>query len=375
MATEDNFLTEIEQSQQDSTFALFDNLASNAVAQMQGTDGKKQKPIINQEQGSDQDNHEEEEEPEEGEHNQNAIKNPQHQGNAGEDYKEELKVFAKNWVDSGRLPKDFVIDDTLTEEKIDKAVYDFKVESLANERVDAIIKEKGITEEELLKLRGQSLGVDVAMYNKLKAYTELSKAKFDELTDDNEADIREYLTIYYKDLQMPAKKIDSNIEDDLRSENLDETLNDASKHFAVKSNEFKAKIDQIERDKIKEKEDQKAASVNREKAFLASRNIAGFKLSEDQATFLAKALHEKNEVITLPDGRNVKTSLYFKKIHEATSDPQVAFLHKIKFLLDDMPGDSPVEQASKRILKGLGETIAQKTTKKNSSSAIPMSEI
>ena len=385
MATEDNLLTEIEEVSQTDTLSILDNLASNtSVAQKQdkGAPKQNQQPNLKQQTPPPNTPEEEEEETEEeeviddeGDVQPKGAAKPNTQSNTGDDYKEELKIFAKNWVDTGRLPKDFVIDDTLTEDKIDKALYDHKVEGLANERLEAMIKEKGITEEELLKLRGQNLGVDVTMYNKLKAYTELSKATFDELTDANEEDIREFLTIYYKDLQIPKKKIDSNVEDDMQSDDLDETLKDAAKHFAVKSNEFKAKIDQIEKDKIKEKDDTKAEAMNREKSFLASRNIAGFKISEAQANFLSKALHEKNEVITLPDGRNVKTSLYFKKIHEATSDPQVAFLHKIKFLLDDMPGDSPVETATKGILKGLGETIAQKSGKSARSGAIPMQEL
>lgn len=386
MAKEDLILTEIEEVSPKDTLSILDSLATNtqqAATKQDTPTAKKAAPPNPANVTSDivDDDDEEEEEDEEGDvhQQQKPAKASQTQQASGEneEYQEELKVFAQNWVDSGRLPKDFVIDDTLTEEKLDKAVYDFKVETMANERVDALIKEKGLTEEEITKLRGQNLGVDVTMYNKLKAYTELSKAKFDELTDDNEEDIREYLTIYYKDLQIPKKKIESNVEADLQSDDLDDTLKEASKHFGTKSNEYKTLIDNAEKAKIKEKEDQKNAVINREKGYLQSRNIAGFKLSEEQATFLTKALHEKNEIITLADGRKVRTSLYFKKIHEATSDPQVAFLHKIKFLLDDMPGDSPEEKASKGILKGLGKTIAQKKNMGSGakSGAISMQEI
>lgn len=369
MPIEDEFLTELP----DNTFDYLNGLASQSSEKQTTVDGEGEEhgPTY----GDDHDD------PGQGDGNPagntpNPQKQAQKSNTASQSAEvEELSIIAKQWVDTGKLPKDFVIDETITEEKLDQALYDFKVKSLVEERVEKYIKEKGLTEEDVMKLKGQNLGIDATLYNKVKAYTELSKISFDELSDDNEQDVREYLSVYYKDLQIPAKKIQSNVEADLRSEDLDETLNEAKTHFSSRAKDFSKKIEDAEAQKIKEKDDRAKELLNKEKAMLQSKNIAGFKITEEQANFLTKALHEKTEVITLADGRNVKTSLYFKKIHEATSDPEKAFLHKIKFLLEEMPGDSPVEAASKGLLRNLASVINQKTNRTVSSGNIPMQEL
>lgn len=276
-----------------------------------------------------------------------------------DDSKSPLAILQEQWIADGRLPKDFVITDD--EEKLDAAVYDHKVKLLLEDKIAEHITKNGLTETEIAQLRGQSLGIDTAQYNKANAYTELSKIEFDPDNDDYQANLKQFLTLYYNDLGLPKKKVESSIAEDLDGEDIEETVKEAQKHFASQASTVKKQIKSAEEAAQKAKEDAAKANIEKESALLKTKVVAGRKFSDEEIKFLEKALHEKTETFTRKDGLAVKATAYEKKVWEVTSNSEKAFLSKLLFILEDYKGDSPQEKAGKTILKQLNDATQQIT--------------
>lgn len=278
-----------------------------------------------------------------------------------------LVILQKQWIADGRLPKDHKITDK--EEDLDKAFYEHKVKSMVDEKIDEFKKSNGLSDIDINKSKGVSLGIDPQMYDRQQGYKALSSIEFDEDSENYEKDIREYLNIYYKDLKMPASKIERTIDADIESEEINDTLKEARAHFLSQEKGVSATIKSEEARVEKEKADKINDAIAREKGYITAGKVAGTEFTKAEAEYLMKGFYDKTETITTKDGRAIKVTLYNKKIHEITNDPEKAFLTKAKFLLDDLGDDLPQEKAGKMILSQLRNTTKQKN---RSSAAVEM---
>jgi hypothetical protein len=274
-----------------------------------------------------------------------------------DDSKAPLAILQEQWIADGRLPKDFVITDD--EEKLDQAVYDHKVKLLLEDKIAEHITKNGLTEIEIAQLRGQKLGIDTTQYNKANAYTELSKIQFDSEKDDYQANLKQFLTLYYNDLGLPKKKVESSIEEDLDSEDIQDTIKEAQTHFAKQASSVTKQIKAAEDAAAKSKEDTAKANIEKERGLLKTKVVADRQFTDEEVKFLEKALFEKTETYTRKDGLAVKATAYEKKVWEVTNNHDKAFLSKLLFILEDFKGDSPQEKAGKSILKQLKNATQQ----------------
>lgn len=274
-------------------------------------------------------------------------------------------LHQKQWIEDGKLPKDF--KPTLDVNKVDEALYDHTVKSLVETKFDEYVKEKGLTPEEIDVLRGRNLGIDSSLYGKEKAYLQLSKIVIDPDSEDFEEETRDLLNVFYKDLKMPEKKIAQVIETDLLSPDIVETIEEAKKHFAGKALILNKEIKASEEAAKKKKEDAVKSHIDKEDAILKSKKIGDLTLTQAQLEFVQKGLREKTEVITRKDGTSVKVSLYTKKIHDITHNPEKALLSKVRFLLEDTNVETAEEVGGKKFLKDLNRTVDRQnySNKKN----------
>lgn len=293
-------------------------------------------------------------------------------------FENELAILATQWKADGRLPADFEITEKLDEESLDKAVYEHKVKALLDDKFQEHITKNGLTDAEIKRLRGQKFNVDPTLYDKANAYQELSKIELKEedengeINEDYEKDLKAFLTLYYKDIQYPAKKIEKTISDDIVSDELEELIAEAKKHFASKAKSTKDSIKTAEANALKAESDRKSAAELHQKSLLKAKKIADHEFTDEEAKFIENAIFNKTEIVTLKDGSTIKTSLYDKKIIEATNDPEKAFLAKALFVLQFHNGDTPVEKASKGILSQLRQITNNKNNSKRSNAEIEL---
>lgn len=283
--------------------------------------------------------------------------------------KKPIAIFAEQWIADGRLPSDFKITDDLTEEDIDKALYEHKAKLLVESGIQDYIKDQGLTEDEINQLRGQKLNIDPTLYKNLKAYNTLANLEFSDTTEDldeNEAkDLRIFLEYYYKDINFPEHKIKKQIDSDIDDNGeRNTTIKEAKKHFSNKESSIRTKIETIEKDKAKENSDKTQARIDKEKSILNSKKISNRDFTDEEIKFISKALFEKSEIINV-GGKSIKATLYEKKIAEATQDPEKALLTKALFVLDEFKDSSPEEKAGKNILKQLSSAISNNKIVKN----------
>ncbi len=309
--------------------------------------------------GSDDDDlDEEEEEEEEGDTGELYDKSNSKKEAADSDQDTPITIFAKQWIADGRLPSDFKITSKTTEEDIDKALYDYKLKNISDQKINDYISENGLSKEDIAKLRGQRLGIDTQQYDKANAYNQLSEYQFDEDDNDYEKDVKDYLSVYYREIKIPANKIERTINDDLDSNDLGETLKEAKKYFKEKGENLTTSLKNAEEEKIKDNEDRITQRINKEKELLSKKTISGKSFTESEIKFIEDALYNNTETVTRKDGTAVKTTLYNKMIAEMTNDQEKALLTKALFILQDFKSDNPEEKAAKGILKQLTGVLA-----------------
>ena len=327
---------------------------------------------------SNVDNNEEEEFEEEGVENEHpaAQRKPEPKQEAqDQQYSNEIAILAAQWKQDGRLPETFEVNDNLTEEALDKAVYDHKVKFLLDEKVKEHLSTHGLTEQEINVLRGKKLGVDPTLYTRAQAYDSLAKIEIQaedengDIRDDYEQEVTDFLTVYYKDIKYPEKKIEKIIREDLTSDDINEVIADAKKHFASKGKEVRKEISTKEELAIKEADEKRTKLIADQKQMIKSKKIAGHQFTDEEAAFLEKALWDKTEILTLKDGSSIKVSLYDKKLRESISDPEKAFLTKALFALQFFNGDTPTEAATKGVLAQLRNVVTKTNTNYKKSNA------
>jgi len=300
--------------------------------------------------------------------NENDTSSIIQDANPVNDIKSLLKIHAEQWKSDGRLPEDFIIDDSLTEDAIDNAFYKHKYNQIRSEILNEIKEKEGLTEDDIIRLRGKKLNVDQKLYDSYKAYSDLSVI---DLSDEN--DIVDYIKLYYRDINLPESSISKLIsEDDL---NVDEKIISAARdHFKNKSENIKRQIDEKEDSILQAEAKKKIDRENADKLIIASKKIGKLELSDDQVEKVKSALFDKTEVAKLPDGSTKKVTKYQKKILEYSADPVSALEMRIRFIIDDIGTDNAEEKANKNILKQLTNSLI---TDKISSSGgkLPMREI
>lgn len=263
---------------------------------------------------------------------------------------------------SGGLPDDFEITDDIEEKDIDIAYVKYKEEVLrsqiANEEKQKLIEEEGLTPKMIEEVKLKHFGVQDEKLKQLQTLDYMTSYNFDEKSESFEDDAKNFLASYYSLKRINPSRIESLVNNDLNDENVYSIIVDAQKDLRDDlinlEVEIKEKVDteKLQRTKLKEENIQKANS------FLKTDGFGGRSLMELEEA--RKALFDKTEIITGPDGTRYRTTLYYKRKMEAAKDLEKDLLDKINFVLGSNTSvikNEERQKTTKKLLNSLNKFV------------------
>lgn len=273
------------------------------------------------------------------------------------------KYAAQTMKAKGALPEDFEITDDITEEQLDEAYLKYKEEPLRNEirkeELERLAAEEGLTPEMIEETKMRYFGVQDEELKKVQILDYLSTFKFDEKAESFEEEARNFLKDYYTIKELHPDQIDGVVEANLKSDKLLQILNTAQQDLGQKGQELFTNIQENVRNKQQTEREKREKKREAEINMLKSGKIGNVTLTSDMVQNAMKALYEKTEIITAPDGKRYRTTLYNKLRLEAANNPELELQQKLMIILgkDLKQQNSATEKATQKIVSRLNEFV------------------
>jgi hypothetical protein len=283
-----------------------------------------------------------------------------------------LLLFAKKWKEEGKLPEDLEITDNISEEDLDIALYNHKVnkekEHIKQEALQELAEKEGLNEEVISTAKKLHYGVTDENIKKEQVYNYLATVNLDPDSEQFENDTLSIGVEFYIDKdfnkEMAEKYAMRDIEDDP-----EESLTMYQQHFVKKTIDQRNINQQIIQQKQLQAEEAKARKSEKINNFFESRKILDREYTKDQVNFLKDAIYKKDQIYVDPNtGAKKRVTLEQKKILESRNDFDKYLKARFDFILgydlNKIEGVSETK-AKNKILKELGKMIKVQTVDKN----------
>lgn len=246
------------------------------------------------------------------------------------------KFAAEAMKKKGLLPETYEIKEEITEEELDEALVQYREEPLRNQvRKEELkrLKEEGFTDQMIEEVKYKYLGVQDDELAEMQTLQVLSSYKFDTSSETFDNDAKEFLTSYYLMSNVPRRSIQGIVEKDLDDPGIGNIIKEYQKELGTT---YKKKVQGYQKqyqDKVKERRAAAKEARERENKLIQSGKIRELTLSETDRDYVYKALNEKTEIVKGEDGNYYRTTLYNKKLIEASRDEELRLLHKALVVL------------------------------------------
>lgn len=280
------------------------------------------------------------------------------------------KYAAEAMKASGKLPEDFEITDEITEEDLDKAYMSYKEEPYRNElrkeEIERLQKEEGLTPAMIEEVKLKYYGVQDEDIQSVQLFQFLSSVEFDDRAETFEQEARNFLKDYYTIKEYNPSRIDVMVDTDLNDDNIMQILADAQKDLGQKGAALYETISEKAENAKKDRAEKRAAKREKEVNLLRSGKIGDMTLNKETVEAGYRALYEKTEIVTGPDGKQYKTTLYNKLRIEAAQDPELELQHKLLLVLGkDLKQHNDITQkVTKKMMNRLNEYVQVDTKPK-----------
>lgn len=299
-----------------------------------------------------------------------------------EDVEVEIKgnpfyYIADYWKREGKLPEDYEVKEDVTDDDLQKVLYDRLAnearQKIRDEEIQRIKEDEGIDDYTLQKAKKLAHNVSEEEVEDEEVYQFLSSVELKPSLENFEDIAKEYLTQYYSDLNLKPHLIERNVEADLESMELNDTLKEAKNHFATKYEQTKTANEQKVQQALEQRKQEVRNKERKMRELISSRKIANSKYTPEQMEFVEKALFERDQVVKNAEGKPVRVSYYQKKRMEAQNDFEKSFANIVNFILqgeDQFQSEEvePVEKAKREIIQDASKMVGFKVNKRNSGS-------
>lgn len=226
-----------------------------------------------------------------------------------------LLLFAKKWKEEGKLPEDLEITDNISEEDLDIALYNHKVnkekEHIKQEALQELAEKEGLNEEVISTAKKLHYGVTDENIKKEQVYNYLATVNLDPDSEQFENDTLSIGVEFYIDKdfnkEMAEKYAMRDIEDDP-----EESLTMYQQHFVKKTIDQRNINQQIIQQKQLQAEEAKARKSEKINNFFESRKILDREYTKDQVNFLKDAIYKKDQIYVDPN-TGAKKELHLNK--------------------------------------------------------------
>lgn len=274
-----------------------------------------------------------------------------------------LSIFAEKWKEEGKLPSDFEVTDSLTEEQLDEAMYNHALTNsltrIRTEVLEEIVEKEGLTP--------QMIEAAKLLYNKVPQedilnedfYRKVASIQIDPSSDSYENEVRELGILYHMDRGFSKEKAEVYVDTDL-ADGSTNAVAEYQAYFKNRAVDLKNKIIKTEQDAIREREERQKKEKDQQIAWLQKGEIGGVKYTKDQTELIRKAMFDRTELVVDPNGNRRLITLEHKKILEAKHDPEKHFQSRVNFILGYNPQkieSDAIVKANNNLVKKLHNTI------------------
>ena len=274
-----------------------------------------------------------------------------------------IYIIAKKWKEEGKLPEDFEVNEDITEEAFDEALYTYKEKVIKDDVkakvLDELMESEGLTPEAINSAKLFHFGVGQEELRTLNVYQSLASLDLDVDSDDYEKNFKDFGTAFYIDKGFTEEQAARYVSRDYEDSEDTSIINEYKNHFKASAIALKQSIEtKAESNRLNAIIDKEAkiAFVN---SALEKGEIGGVKYSKSQIETIKKALFQKTEMIKDPNGTVRMVTLEQKKILESKNDPEKRLKARIDFILgpDTAKTEDAVIKATKSITSGLKSIV------------------
>lgn len=272
-------------------------------------------------------------------------------------------VIAKHWKESGRLPEDFEVTESITDEEFDHAFFSYKEKTAADivksEAVDEFIKAEGLTPDIINRARLLSFGNTDEDLQQLNLYENLAAVELTEADDSYDDDFKNFGLAYYIDKGFTQEQAQRYVNRDIDEPERDLIVNEYKAYFKDKRTKLAQTINNRVEQERTTRVTQERDRIDFIKKSLASGQVDGRKLQKSQIDFVNRAIFEKTELVKDSNGNARMVTLEQKKILESQNDPAKKLRARIDFILgnDTSHEDESFIKAKNSLTKDLKELV------------------
>jgi hypothetical protein len=191
---------------------------------------------------------------------------------------------------------------------------------LRNQLKEEVIADLGLTEQNAYLATGIEYGIDRKSYTEalaLKRFTDF------EFTKETTQDTTDLFQVYYKLNKMPDRDAKRAIENDLKSEDVEDLIKERKEWVDLYATGVVTNVETTIEERKK-----KAIKFNQERrsqveSLLRTGIVGGNKYPYDKVLEFREAMTKKTETVTFPDGRTQKVSKYQKKLMERSVEDEL----------------------------------------------------
>jgi hypothetical protein len=278
-----------------------------------------------------------------------------------------VPIFAKRWKEEGKLSADFEITDDLTDEDLEKGLYEFAKEKtytkLKSEIYDEISTNEGLTPEAISAAKMLFNSIEPEEIQKERFYRNIASVELDSENENYEAGLKELGTLFYEEHGFSRERALINVNRDLEDYGSEKIQQDYQNFFIQKSKEVTSQIKEKERVNIQNRQAEAAKAAEQQEAWFTKGEIGGVKYTKEQMDFVKKAIYDKTELIIDEKGNKRFVTLEHKKILDAKKDPEKYFQYRTNFILGYSPAEAAAEAkvtAKNTLIRELNKAVTLK---------------